>query len=418
MGPDLSGRRATGNGGQAGAALQQYQEAGAIDDRWADLHFRMARCCLGLGKNTDANKEYVLAHDLDALRFRADTRINAAIREVVHGRAVRDGAGAARVHLVDAEAEFAAMASSAIPGEELFLEHVHMNFTGTHALASSLFKAIVKMLPASARDGGAEPAGEQQCAERLAYGPWNRYKAESIIREMLSKPPFTQQLDRDERAKRWDARLQALAASNRPEKIRATIALHDRALQAAPDDWTIRANYARVLAQSGDVHRALEQYYRVLQQVPHHYAMFVQMGKLYLEVHNLSVAKASFEAALALDPDDSLAHYELAKVLAAQGKHAAAVAAFTRGVQKDPNRAEGLALLANFLLNEDRPAEARKRLDEALQLNPDDATVHIIMGHLLVREGDKQGAIAHYEAAVRSKPGAAPAVAKFLDELK
>ena len=54
----------------------------AIDDRFADAHFCLARSLLRTGDFEKARKHFVRARDLDALRFRADSRINQTIRDV------------------------------------------------------------------------------------------------------------------------------------------------------------------------------------------------------------------------------------------------------------------------------------------------------------------------------------------------
>jgi Tfp pilus assembly protein PilF len=296
-----------------------------------------------------------------------------------------------------------------------------MNFDGNYALASSFFRTIVKLLPASARragQGALEPPGKEVCAQRLGYNACVQHSADSVIRTMLYDPPFTQQFDQAERAKRWDARLEALKASMEPDKLKAALADCEKALDAAPHDWTLRANYANLVAQSGAAGLAIEQYYSVVERVPHHYPALVKMAGLRLSGGDAAGARLCLEAALPLDPDSPSIHYELAKAIAAQGDHDKALAEFERGMHKHPRRAEGLALLGNFLFSLGKTAEARERLDEALRIDPNDATAHIILGHLHVSRGEEREAIEHYEAAVRAKPSAAPVVATGLAKLK
>ena len=64
------------------AALAQYQAAAAIDGRYADLHYRMARCFATLRQHESARARYAEAVEHDALRFRADRRTNETIRRV------------------------------------------------------------------------------------------------------------------------------------------------------------------------------------------------------------------------------------------------------------------------------------------------------------------------------------------------
>jgi hypothetical protein len=64
------GMRAEANG-RNDTAVEQYLGATRLDDRYADLHFRLARCLYALGQFSQAHEHYMQACDLDALPFRA-----------------------------------------------------------------------------------------------------------------------------------------------------------------------------------------------------------------------------------------------------------------------------------------------------------------------------------------------------------
>ena len=73
-------------------ALRQYGKAEKIDDRYAELAFRMGRCAEQLGAIDDAKRYYRRARDLDTLRFRADSRINGVVRELAEAQAANTAA--------------------------------------------------------------------------------------------------------------------------------------------------------------------------------------------------------------------------------------------------------------------------------------------------------------------------------------
>ena len=75
------------------------------------------------------------AADLDGLRFRAPSAINAAIRELASKYE--------NVHLVDTRAVFETHSLHGIIGNELMLEHVHPNLDG-YALMSDAFYQSIK----------------------------------------------------------------------------------------------------------------------------------------------------------------------------------------------------------------------------------------------------------------------------------
>src|SRR5262249_11122937 len=149
------------------------RDAEQIDGAYAELPYRLGRCYLALGDHSGARQQFGRARDLDVLRFRTDSQINETIREVAAAGATRG------VRLADAEREFARSCAGEAPGEEFFLEHVHMNFHGNWLLGRVLFDAITQNAPAGLSTSSNQIMGalsEDQCAQRLAHTEWNDYK--------------------------------------------------------------------------------------------------------------------------------------------------------------------------------------------------------------------------------------------------
>src|ERR1035437_7258757 len=102
--------------GNFAGALGAFRQAAAIDDGFAELAFQRARCEMELKQDAAAESDFRLARDLDTLRFRADSRIN----EIIHQTAKAKG-----IPAIDAEQELARHGD-----ENLFYDHVHLNFAG------------------------------------------------------------------------------------------------------------------------------------------------------------------------------------------------------------------------------------------------------------------------------------------------
>ena len=130
------GREEEAKGADA-AALGLYLEAAKIDPQYAELVFREASCELRLGQIERARTNFARARDLDSLRFRADSRINGLVRKT-----------AARhdLELVDYARDIESSGSNAVPGDELFYDHVHFNFHGNYLIATSLAARVEKKL--------------------------------------------------------------------------------------------------------------------------------------------------------------------------------------------------------------------------------------------------------------------------------
>jgi tetratricopeptide (TPR) repeat protein len=75
-GVDLEGK------GRYSEALEQYLATAQVDDHFADLHFRMARCYSALQDWPRAKEHFALARDWDAMQFRTDGPLNQVIRQV------------------------------------------------------------------------------------------------------------------------------------------------------------------------------------------------------------------------------------------------------------------------------------------------------------------------------------------------
>ena len=79
-------------------AAKNYQEAVRRSPQYAELQFRLGQAWLGLTNFAAASECYTRARDLDALPFRADSRLNATVEEVSRGQKgvvylIRKGAG-------------------------------------------------------------------------------------------------------------------------------------------------------------------------------------------------------------------------------------------------------------------------------------------------------------------------------------
>ena len=166
-----------------------------------------------------AKEHYVQARELDTLRFRADNRLNDIVRETARQL------GPQGVSLVDVEQAFALHSDREIPGEDLFYEHVHMNFTGNYLVARSLFEPIGRQVATRFGQTGkglSEALSEEECRDRLAYTDADRYMlARKVYQEFLVKPPFTGQVYHGQAMEHWQQELDRLKTFASPTGIEA-----------------------------------------------------------------------------------------------------------------------------------------------------------------------------------------------------
>jgi len=423
--------------GRGAQAIRRYLAAAKIDDGFADLHFRLGRCCLALERLDEAKSHYVRARDLDALRFRADTRINAVIREVASDLAPPG------VHLVDAERVFeqSRAVRGGIPGEELFHEHVHMKFEGNYELARAVFHKVVELLPEylrSGAEGAGGPASKDRCAELLALTGLDRRRIASQIWATTARPPFTNQLDHAKWRARFFGKVQHLKRHGTPEARGRALAACRKALQADGDDLVLRRSLAHLLEADGQFDESAAQWRAILQRLGDNADAHMNLGAVLLGGGKADDAKAGFDRALELahrpveyhnqigeihvqydKPDEAIEHFRgaldlepahpivlnnLGRVFFEKKDYGRAIAELSKAARLRPGNADIRSNFGAALFMAGRIEEAAGHLAEAVRLDPYSAVSHDRYAAALVRQGNLKAAADHLAEAVRLDP--------------
>ena len=167
--------------GDWGEAIAHFQAASAIDPGHADTHFRLASAFENAGQFQQARTHYQRALDLDALRFRTDTRINQIIQRVATSNS-NDA-----LSFADSAAAFEQASQPFQPGWNLLLEHVHYDFAGTNIIATEVARSIVSNLH------GAEayqPLPGAEVARRVGFPNFDTIEEIRNLQGMIGHPPF------------------------------------------------------------------------------------------------------------------------------------------------------------------------------------------------------------------------------------
>ena len=103
-------------------AASLFQRASEIDNRFAELHFRLARVLERQNDSVASRFHYQQAKDCDALPFRGTSSINAALKQVV------EWLDADKINLVDLDDIVRTHPSSMneVPGSPFFLSLIHI----------------------------------------------------------------------------------------------------------------------------------------------------------------------------------------------------------------------------------------------------------------------------------------------------
>jgi len=127
------------------------------------------------------------------------------------------------------------------------------------------------------------------------------------------------------------------------------------------------------------------------------------------QVHVWHDSKTLWAHALAIDPNSSVAHYNLGGALGQQGKLADAIHHYQRALQITPGDADAQTNWGGALAQQGKLAEAAEHYQQALRIKPDHAAAHNNWGAALTRQGNLAEAIEHYRQAVNIKPDYADA---------
>lgn len=331
--------------GDLARALEVFNRAAVLDDQFADLQFRLGRCLLRAGRTNEARQHFVRARDLDTLRFRTDTRLNAIIRDTARTAAGPGG------RLVDAEALFARASPDGIPGTEWFYEHVHFNFAGNYRLARAVAEAVSDLLPEPVRaraEGAPDWLSEAECARRLGYSAAQERDIWEVMRRRFAEPIYRRQLDDAQRQAEVDQRLEALRGEAKPGARQRAAQRVREALAGAPDDPVLHALLARTLAAAGQAEAALSAWAEVLARRPHDATALCERAELLLGLGRTPEAAAEYRRALEVNPHHARAHEGLGLLLANQGARTEAVRHLRRALRLDPTRAPAAETLARL----------------------------------------------------------------------
>jgi tetratricopeptide (TPR) repeat protein len=122
-----------------------------------------------------------------------------------------------------------------------------------------------------------------------------------------------------------------------------------------------------------------------------------RLGSAHQALGELPEARDAYRRAVAARPGFSAAWSNLGVVLQAQGQAREAQLAFAEAVRLDRGNEGARVNLAILHQGQGLTSEARSLLEEVLRGNARHAEAHYALGRLLEQEGDRLGAVRHYQ---------------------
>ena len=385
--------------GRFEAARSAFEAAFASGDLPAEVQFQLATSLLHLTNAPAARRHFLQAAVDDTLPFRADSRINDAIR-AAGGRLAGESATTC-----DAAAALSATSPQGIPGDELFYEHVHLNPNGNYALALAWAAAVEPLLPpALKREVRSSWISQAECEQWLGLTDWNRVSILDEVLRRIQRPPFSGQSGHAERAARLEKSITELRQQFTEAAAATAREIYERALRRAPEDFRLHANYAEFLEARREWKPAIAARRKVCQLVPASYFPQYALGVDLKEAGELAEAREALLRAAALKPDEPDVRLELGIVCARQGDWETARQEMELAQRSGSGDPRIPLYLGEVLWKLNRHGDAVAALREAIRLSPGDWQPHFRLAHILAQAGNFNEAVPEYQEALRLTP--------------
>ncbi len=364
-------------GGDLDESLAAYRQAEQIDDRFAQLHYRIGRVLFDRNRRAEAAVAFQRALDEDVCPLRAVSEM----RKIFPQTAKR-----LSVPLIDFETllknECLRNYGHNSLGREFFLDHVHPTIAANRMLAVAVAQRLIR---------------------------------EKIIDSDVSWADVDLKRITERIESRIDPRAHAVALRNLAKVLNwagkhyeaGPLAL--RALETLPDDPESLFLAAAYLKMTGKTDRAIEYYRKTLRHSPDYAEAHQLLGAALLERKEFEEARKHFAEVLRIHPDDAHAHHMVGAILAELKRFEEALVYYREAVRLKPKDANIHYNLAFALAKLGKRTQAISHYTQTIRLNPDDADAHNNLGLLLVEEGQFADAVSHYRQALRIRPGDADA---------
>jgi tetratricopeptide (TPR) repeat protein len=377
-------------------ALTSYESALELDAGYAELHYRLGRLLLDTAP--DRGREHLRrARDLDRLHFRADTSINAAIREM---------ADAPGVTVVDVAAHLADLAPHRTPGEEFFFEHVHLTRDGSYRVAEAVWPHLLEVVSPVLRQrmSSLSMPSRTRCEQLLGFDTESHAEMVKQVMVMMTRPPFEAQsgsrdqvakLDRAGRALRHES-----AATGRSD---AGLSELRKLVHRFPRDAYLAERLAGRTARSGDVAGALGLWQGLLERHPWHRHWRTEQAQALADLGRTAEAMDEMRKLRAYTTAPQW-HANAGGILAMAGDRAGAERHFREALRYPAGPADAGANLGIIFLERGQFEEARKVLEQTAAHTPVNANVWNTLGNVYRGLREMERATAAYEKAIRYDP--------------
>ncbi|WP_221031920.1 hypothetical protein [Actomonas aquatica] len=326
----------------------------APDGLDADTHFHRGRERLAAGDTAAATTHFRTALQYDALRFRADDRINQIIRDTT--------AAAPGAYLADSATALG------LGGRRHFFEHVHLTFTGNHAITRELATVAAPLLAPHATIGRFPSIADLAAA--IGFTPVGHLSQWQVMNDLVTRPPFTGQSTYAEDRTFARAEINRLNHLLTPDALSRASGTIEAARLADPGSAFLAFHAAKLAVQLGDRARALR----------------------LLDAHD------------AIVPANAESRVLRAFLLAETGAPRAAVDLFLAVIEAEPYYPQTYPLLASLWSALGDFDTGRTAFATWVEAMPNNRGVRLAYAQLLDAAGDRSAAVTQWQAVLAIVP--------------
>ncbi len=191
------------------------------------------------------------------------------------------------------------------------------------------------------------------------------------------------------------------ASAQTPKQWRDSISVLIEQINLHPKNVDLRLKKAEANINLSQYDYAAEEYSKVLKQDERNLAALYFRAYCYTQLRQYSMARADYDAFLAIQPEHLEAHLGLARVLQLLNRRADAVDELNRCVQMFPDSADAYAARAAYETQLKQYDAALYDWDEALRLRPNDASLTVSKVDVLLNLGRIREAREDLDKAVK-----------------
>lgn len=354
-------------------ALDLYQKALRIDDRYAELHFLMGRAFFALGRFDEAENAFWRAVDEDI----APLRMLSTMPDIIHKVSQEQ-----HVPLVDFPSLLRKNClqkyGHAVLGNEFFLDHVHTNKEGYRLLGRAIFDQLAEQ--------GVVTAGTALTAEMFTAVTEQVNSSLSDEDHRISFIHLGMVLD-------WAGKF---------KEARNILLKSLKLFGPQPEVFEL---LGKIYSREGNATEAMTYFHKALDAGYETAALYASLGNIYLEVKNdYAASMQAYQNSLRLKNTDPSVYVRLGYVYAAQGDFNSARTHYNEALRLQPDFFPAHVNLLALLFLEERHAEALQKGYEILREHPDEYKTHYMIGKILLRQGDRAQAIEHFKEVLRLEP--------------